>query len=153
MKTIIIINSNTNIFKYSNIKLKKIAKKILCFEKKILKKKTESNTVILAIHFVNKKTIIDLNKKFLNRNSITDVITFNFDEERLEGFFLGEIYICSEQLLIQAKEAKHSPKKESILLVIHGILHLLGYDHLLPGKKGKIMISKQMKYFQKALKW
>jgi rRNA maturation RNase YbeY len=67
-----------------------------------------------------------MNKKFLNHNYITDVISFDLSES--EDLIIGEIYICLPQTERQAKEYKITFKNELLRLAIHGILHILGFD-------------------------
>ena len=112
--------------------LNKIAEKTLEVAK--FKKPTEISLVI-----VGEKRIRLLNKKFRGIDMITDVLSFG-DEEVKSGsakfisppnkiIYLGEIFICYSQAIKQVKQKKHSVKKEMAILLIHGILHLLGYDH------------------------
>ncbi|MCK5084407.1 MAG: rRNA maturation RNase YbeY [Candidatus Pacebacteria bacterium] len=112
--------------------LNKIAEKTLEVAK--FKKPTEISLVI-----VGEKRIRLLNKKFRGIDMITDVLSFG-DEEVKSGsakfisppnkiIYLGEIFICYSQARKQAREKKHSTKKEIAVLFIHGILHLVGYDH------------------------
>jgi len=74
----------------------------------------------ISIALLGDKTIKKLNKIYRGINKITDVLSF---EE------VNEIIICYSQAKRQAKEQKHSLKKELEILLIHGLLHLLGYDH------------------------
>ena len=73
-------------------------------------------------------TIKEINAEFRSKNSPTDVLSFP-----LEGDFdtlpLGSIVMSSELIIQKAEELGHTPREESILLFIHGLLHLLGYDH------------------------
>jgi len=77
----------------------------------------------VSIIFVTPTFIQELNTKYRNINNVTDVLSFNIDDKEL----LGEIYICPEYVKSTHPEI---PFKEEILrLIIHGILHLIGYDH------------------------
>jgi probable rRNA maturation factor len=73
-------------------------------------------------------TIRKLNREYRSKDYPTDVLSFP-----LEGAFntlpLGSIVISSEKIQQRAKELGHTPQEESILLFIHGLLHLLGHDH------------------------
>lgn len=80
----------------------------------------------INVVFVDNKYIKRLNGKYLNRNYPTDVMAFSIKEEEM----FGDIFVSVEQAKEQAREQKHTLKKELTLLVIHGILHLLGYNHL-----------------------
>jgi len=79
----------------------------------------------ISLALVSKKEIKKLNKLYRNNDYVTDVLSFNLDTKEM----LGEIVICLDQAKKQAKEKKKSLKSELKLLTIHGILHLLGYNH------------------------
>ena len=89
---------------------------------------------ILNIVIVDNKKIQEINKLYRNKDAVTDVISFAFEE--VEDFkydnvrFLGEIYISYERCVSQAEEYGHSIKREFCYLAVHGLLHLLGYDHI-----------------------
>ncbi len=87
-----------------------------------------------SIVFVDNEKIQYLNKNYRNIDRITDVISFAFeDNERIvynNLRFLGEIYICIPRMIEQAKEYGHSETRELAFLIVHGLLHLLGYDHM-----------------------
>ena len=76
----------------------------------------------LSITFVDDKEIKEMNKKYTDRDSITDVLSFPFDDT---SELLGDIYIS----LPQAKKQKETDLLSELkLLTVHGILHLAGYD-------------------------
>ena len=79
----------------------------------------------LELNFVSEETILDVNKKFLKHNYTTDIITFNYSDksDRLDG----EIFICPEVAVENAEKFDCSIDSEITRLIIHGILHLLGY--------------------------
>ena len=93
--------------------LKKIAKEVLEWEKK----KED-----LSIALVGQGRIRELNKKYRKKNRVTDVLVF-------PGDGLGEIVICLREVKKNAKRYGETFKKELARVLIHGILHLLGYDH------------------------
>jgi len=82
--------------------------------------------------FVGKAGIIGLNKRFLGRDKITDVISFNSPAvpvcDKRRKPVLGELYICVPQALSQAKAMGHSLLSELLILTVHGALHLNGMD-------------------------
>ena len=84
----------------------------------------------LHIILVGTDKIITLNKQFRKKNYATDVIAFPVDIDYPEEHFLGDIFICVRVAQRQAFHFGHSLEKEISVLAIHGILHLLGYDHL-----------------------
>ena len=78
----------------------------------------------LSIAFVDDDAMRDLNRKFRRKNKTTDVLTFRGD-----GPLLGEIVISIDQARRQAADEKHSLAIEVRYLILHGILHAMGYDH------------------------
>ncbi|WP_350342486.1 rRNA maturation RNase YbeY [Proteinivorax tanatarense] len=78
--------------------------------------------------FVDNPFISNLNDKFRGKKTPTDVLSFPFDTG-LEDEFLGEIYISIDKAKTQADEFGHSLNREIIFLVVHGLLHLIGYEH------------------------
>jgi len=87
--------------------------------------------------FIGKKRMRDLNRIYRKKDRVTDVLSFGnecdkktrFVSPKLANQNLGEIFICMERAKAQAEEKGHSLKKEVAILLIHGILHLLGFDH------------------------
>ncbi len=107
--------------------------------------KEDFGTVSISLNFVSEQQIAALNKNFRGIEKSTDVLSFpnlnkkvnenlkkfekerNFDDNLL---FLGDIVICKNIAKRQAKEYGHSMKREVCFLALHGLLHLLGYDHI-----------------------
>ncbi len=87
-----------------------------------------------------------LNKTYRNIDRTTDVLSFALNDN---GEFpgpinvLGDIYISIPKMIEQAKEYGHSEKRELSFLAVHGLLHLLGYDHTLGEKEEKEMFDLQ----------
>ena len=86
---------------------------------------------ILNIVFTDNATIHELNKKFLDRDRPTDVLSFNVHAEYLpsELQILGDVYISVEKAKEQADSFGVTFQDEVERLVVHGILHLIGYEH------------------------
>lgn len=91
----------------------------------------------LSVSFVDENEIKSLNKTFRNIDKKTDVLSFiqyddegNFNVVDDQNVFLGDIVICTSQALEQARDYNHHPKKELLYLFVHGLAHLLGYDHM-----------------------
>lgn len=82
----------------------------------------------LEFNFVSNETILDINKKHLDHHYYTDIITFNYSGEN--DNLDGEIFISYDEALENSKRYECEPKTELVRLVIHGILHLLGYDDI-----------------------
>ena len=90
---------------------------------------TENKSATIA--FVSDLKMRELNRKFRAKNSTTDVLSFPFeaDEFDLETNNLGDIVISVEQAERQARENNLTIENEIKQLILHGILHLCGYDH------------------------
>ena len=82
----------------------------------------------LNINFVSGAEIHRINKEFLNHDFTTDIITFNYTGNKLD--FDGEIFISIDDARFNAKKYKVDLQIELARLVIHGILHLMGYNDL-----------------------
>lgn len=100
-----------------------------------------------SIVFVSNEKIQELNKNYRNIDRITDVLSFAFEDNEDIVYnntrFLGEIFICISRMKEQAKEYGHSETRELAFLVVHGLLHLLGYDHTKGEKEEKEMFELQ----------
>ena len=86
---------------------------------------------IISIIIDNNETLHRLNKEYLNIDSSTDVLSFNSNEIDPEtgNLYLGDIIVSYPAVLAQSMKYDHNVDNELQLLVIHGFLHLLGYDH------------------------
>lgn len=73
-----------------------------------------------------------LNKAFLGKDRLTDVIAFNLPEAPVPGATWGEIYVCLPAAARQAKAMGHSAEAELMVLAVHGALHLAGWDDATP---------------------
>lgn len=95
--------------------------------------KLEEEITEVSIAFIDDEAMKGLNKKFRNKASTTDVLTFpaddSYNEPSATGRPLGDIVISVDQARKQAAEEKHSLPVEIRYLVVHGVLHALGYDH------------------------
>jgi probable rRNA maturation factor len=96
----------------------------------------------LSVTVVDEDTIAELNVKWMEKQGPTDVLAFPMDElrpgmvnEEPEEGILGDLVLCPAVAEEQAKTAGHSMTDELDLLTVHGILHLLGYDHAEPEER------------------
>ncbi|MGC8594469.1 MAG: rRNA maturation RNase YbeY [Candidatus Kryptoniota bacterium] len=103
--------------KFRRTLLFKLASQILKHENH----SAEKITVVLA----GDDLLLDLNKKFLQHDYRTDVISFDLGEK---GIINGEIYVSVDRARIQAKRYKVKTKTEVLRLIIHGLLHLAGWE-------------------------
>lgn len=79
----------------------------------------------ISLTFTDDEHIHELNLKYRNKDASTDVLSFPLDEDDA----LGDIVISTDHALAQAKEYGHSIEREICFLVVHSMLHLLGWDH------------------------
>ena len=96
----------------------------------------------LSVVFVDEQTMTDLHERWMDEPGPTDVLSFPMDELRPprddeqppEGL-LGDVVICPAVAQRQAANAGHSDRTELAVLLTHGVLHLLGYDHAEPDEE------------------
>ena len=119
---------------------------------KFLTKELNIENAIFNIIFVTNDEIHRLNKEYRNIDRVTDVISFALEDNKkidLESIrVLGDIYIAIDVAYNQAQEYNHSKEREVPFLATHGVLHLLGYDHMNP-KDEKIMFDLQEELLSK----
>ena len=89
----------------------------------------------LGIIFVDDQTLQRMHEQYLNDPELTDVITFDLGEK---GRIEGEIYISVDRAADQAKAFNVAFAEEVLRLIIHGILHLKGYDDLQPEARAEM---------------
>lgn len=102
-------------------------KALLCALGKQAKQQSELNVFV-----VSPKEMLKINTKHLGHKYITDVITFPYPQTGLKGEVFGDIIVCFEQAKKQAPEASTSTLLEFLILMVHGALHLVGYDDNTP---------------------
>ena len=111
-----------------------------------LVKKQSLDNAIFNIIFVTNEDIQKINKEYRNIDKITDVISFALEDtpdiDVISIRMLGDIYICLDKAYEQADIYNHSFLREICFLITHGLLHLLGYDHMEEDEE-KIMFSLQ----------
>jgi probable rRNA maturation factor len=107
----------------------------------------------VSLVFTDSSTVKQLNRDYRGVDEPTDVLAFYMlpHEGSASSFALppdgitrlGEVIISYPQAIAQAEEHGHSPQRELALLVIHGILHLLGYDHEEPEEESKMRVRER----------
>lgn len=99
-----------------------------------------------SIIFVDLEEIQKINKEYRGIDRVTDVISFALEDtpNKIDSNIrvLGDIYICIPKMIEQAEDYGHSIKRELSFLTVHGLLHLLGYDHM-NKEEEKIMFGLQ----------
>jgi probable rRNA maturation factor len=100
----------------------------------------EGTEIEISLLFVEEEEIQQLNYQYRYKNAVTDVLSFPLEEDVAaylsghdflpgENLLLGDIIICAARAAEQAREYGHSLEREIFFLFVHGLLHLLGYDH------------------------
>jgi len=106
----------------------------------------------LSLTISTDKKIRELNRRFLGKDCATDVLAFSFVEGKLSKInpysLLGDVIVSADTAFSNAEIYKTSPREELILYIIHGILHLLGYDDITPAKR-RLMRKKERYYLRK----
>jgi len=109
----------------------------------------------LSIVFVSDRKITQLNRMYLSRNHPTDVMAFSQREGEggtMHPHVLGDVIISTETAAAQARERGTSLEEELDLLLVHGILHLLGYEHTLGKNEAQRMTRRQKRLCQEIRK-
>lgn len=110
--------------------------------------RSEEINLPVDVILVNDDFMKKINRKYTKRRKTTDVLSFGMKEGKNMGVDypgLGDIYVSLDQAKRQAREYGISLKEEASRLVIHGLLHLLGYDHK-NKTQAKIMKEKEEAY-------
>lgn len=126
--------------KISSYKIKKWVRNLF--------KKFKIKNCSISIYFADNEIIKELNMKYLNNNNPTDVLSFSqLDEKeninKLKGKFLGDIVISLPYAEKSSIEKNNSLLLEVYFLILHGLLHILGYDH----EKNDQMLEAQSQIF------
>ena len=108
--------------------------------------KLELENVIFNVIIINNEEIHKINKEYRGIDRPTDVISFALEDDdtfiKTDKRILGDIYISMDKAREQATEYGHSLLRELCFLTIHGMLHLLGYDHM-EKEEEKVMFELQ----------
>ena len=115
------------------------------FLKKIAKIVLNKKKLDLSIVLVSPVKIKELNRKYRKKNKTTDVLSFLYDDS-------GEIVICLKEVRQNAKKFGFPFKTELVKVLIHSVLHLLGYEHEKSKKQAAIMDKKENYYLNLWLK-
>ena len=107
------------------------------YYKKTLKTLEIEDNYAVSLIICGPVTIKKINREYRNINKVTDVISFalldNDESVEYEDVIeLGDIFINRDRVISQAYDYEHSVKREFVFLFVHGLLHLLGYDHMTP---------------------
>lgn len=115
--------------------LMKVVQKTLGYEQKLAAEVT----------ILDKNEMTELNSFYRRKKSPTDVLSFEAPEPFRSYGLMGELLICGDVLEKQAKAMKHSSQKELDILLVHGVLHLMGYDHEKSKREAQMMADLEQK--------
>lgn len=115
---------------------------LIALSKFVLQNETKKDNVCASINFISSQEIQQFNKKYRKIDAPTDVLSF--EAEDIDGD-LGDIFICPEIAQSNAKKFNTSLDSELKLLVVHGMLHLCGYDHI-DNEEAEIMEAREEEY-------
>lgn len=121
-------------------KYKRFLLKKLPYKKKLKLRRTPE----LIIVFTSDEKIHELNRRYRGRDYVTDILSFESEDSRS----LGELVLSPKKIRRQARQHKITFREELAYLLIHGVLHLLGYEHEGSAKKAKIMFKIQDEAFE-----
>ena len=147
---------NINVFSNEKAWSQKLKRKELYFNKicKAFPKKYKfsNKKVRLTLMLSNNKNIKKLNKLFRNKNRPTDILSFPFSEniKISKDTYIGDIIISYDYINKSKLQNLKFPKEKLIKIFIHGILHLLGFDHI-KVKDYKKMLKEEEKIYQSVI--
>jgi probable rRNA maturation factor len=128
----------------------------------VLKAEGVASPYEVSLVFTDSETVRQLNRDYRGVDETTDVLAFYMlPQKEVDDSFalppdgvtrLGEVIISYPQVVEQAREQGHSTEKELVLLIVHGVLHLLGYDHEEPKEEAK-MRAREKELLEKCLLW
>lgn len=136
----ILISNKQKSLKIFARQIKKIVKEVIAFE--------GHSCDEVSIHFVETDEICRLHEMFFNDPSPTDCISFPIDDSE-ENIYrvLGEIFVCPETAKKYAETHHLLPYNELVLYIIHGLLHLMGYDDI-KEKDRKLMRAAERRHLK-----
>ena len=114
----------------------------------VMKKERRGEDVSIA--FVDDARIAELNEQFLKHAGPTDVIAFNLDSPCDPDGLLGEVVVSAEMAAAEARRRHIAIERELLLYVIHGVLHLLGYDDSAP-REARLLRGRQRRLLNEFL--
>lgn len=82
----------------------------------------------LEIVFMDEEEMIKINSQYLGKDYVTDIISFRYDEDSANKAIEGTLYCCAPRIEEQSREFDTEPEEEFLRIIVHGALHLAGYD-------------------------
>lgn len=109
-------------------------------------KKLDIKNACFSVIFISDEEMMSMNKMYRGIDRTTDVLSFALEDNdniKCEIRNLGDIFISIPKMISQASDYNHSEKRELSFLSVHGLLHLLGYDHTRSKEEEKIQFGLQ----------
>jgi len=140
--------SGNPVFSISNVCNLEISVPESRYEEVLKTVETQENVRFQEIElvYVDEKEIVRINKKYLKKEYITDIITFRYNEKKLQAIE-GTLFCCLPRIKEQSKELGVDESLEFLRIFIHGLLHLAGYDDQTKDQKN-IMTQKENKILE-----
>jgi probable rRNA maturation factor len=121
--------------------IKRIAMEVVALE---IKRAASTNVYSeVGLHFITTRAMCRLHDRYFDDPSTTDCISFPVDSTQCEERLLGDVFVCPKTAIDYATLHDIDPQQELILYVIHGLLHLLGYDDIHPKERVKMRAAER----------
>ncbi len=114
----------------------------------LVSKEENCHFSLLEVVYIDEEEIVSINREHLQRDYITDIITFRYDEDNLNKNIEGTLFCCAPRIYEQASELSEDPGQEFKRILVHGLLHLCGYDDS-SSKEKKQMTDRENFYLKK----
>jgi probable rRNA maturation factor len=108
--------------------------------------------LLIELVYVDESGITEINREYLGKDYVTDIITFRYNEDDYMQAIEGTLICCAQRIREQSAEFGTAIKNEFYRVYIHGLLHLAGYDDRHPGQKEK-MTTREDYYLQQIKKF
>lgn len=103
--------------------------------------------VSVEIVFTDEDGIVNINSEYLDRDYITDIISFRLDDNESNQAIEGVLYCCAPRIAEQSADFDSDPETEFLRIIVHGLLHLTGYDDQTDSDKAA-MTALENRYLQ-----
>lgn len=107
---------------------------------------------LLEVAYVDESEILRINREYLDHDYVTDIITFRYDENESNSNMEGTLYCCAARIYDQASEHDQDAFIEFQRIIIHGLLHLCGYEDGNAQQK-QIMTERENYYLERLNNW
>lgn len=152
MRLKVAISSPPDFSRFYERRIRKAVSETIQHLPRSLKKKLHGQLMSVSVALVGIQTIKNLNKKYRNKNSPTDVLSFSNlenDNPRTPEIHVGDLILCLPIAKKQAQAYQETLGRELERLTVHGTLHLFGYDHEKSKKDERIMFRFQDKILKR----